>query len=160
MKPLRVLYLHMIGPFGGASRSLFAALEERPAATPARPQAFAFLGQRYEEPEAPAARIRAESAGYGARPSRTEIAAVEPEPESRIASGVPLPPERPFDLGTIPNAGVPVPVASLAPMPPSRPVFAGLYYAPPEAPRARFARSDPFKDMTPQRFVALKAVER
>ena len=31
MKPLRVLYLHMIGPFGGASRSLFEAVGAFPA---------------------------------------------------------------------------------------------------------------------------------
>jgi len=31
MKPLRVLYLHMIGPFGGASRSLFEAIRAFPA---------------------------------------------------------------------------------------------------------------------------------
>ena len=147
-------------PFPGGSRSMFAALEDQPAAAAARPQAFAFLGaQRYEEPEAPALRASAEPA-YSPRPSRTEVAAVAPEPEGRVASGVPLPPERPFDLGTIPNAGVPVPVAALAPIPPSRPVFAGLYYAPPQPPRARFAKSDPFQDMKPQRFVALKAVER
>ncbi len=112
-------------PFPGGSRSMFAALEDQPAAAPARPQAFAFLGaQRYEEPEAPAPRAPAEPA-YSPRPSRTEVAAVAPEPESRVAFGVPLPPERPFDLGTIPNAGAPVPVAALAPIPPSRPVFAG-----------------------------------
>src|SRR4051812_40615906 len=115
--------------FPGGSRSMFAALEDQPAAAPARPQLFAFLGaQRYEEPEAPALRAPAEPA-YSPRPSRTEVAAAAPEPEGRVAAGVPLPPERPFDLGTIPNAGVPVPVpvAALAPIPPSRPVFAGLY---------------------------------
>jgi glycosyltransferase involved in cell wall biosynthesis len=31
MKPLRVLYLHMIGPFGGSSRSLFEAVRAFPA---------------------------------------------------------------------------------------------------------------------------------
>ena len=63
-------------PFPGGSRSMFAALEDQPAATPARPQLFAFLGaQRYEEPEAPAPRAPAEPA-YSPRPSRTEIAAV------------------------------------------------------------------------------------
>jgi rare lipoprotein A len=52
----------------------------------------------------------------------------------QLASHVPLPPERPFDLGTIPNAASPVPAAdpSLAVRPPVRPVLAGLYYASPE----------------------------
>jgi rare lipoprotein A len=140
-------------PFPGAARTMFAGLEEQP-----RPPTFAFLGQRPPEAEAPVSRVAPEPVSYASRPSRTDIAAVEPA-ESRSAAGVPLPPERPFDLGTIPNAGVPVPVAALVPSPPSRPVFAGLYYAPAEPPRARFARTDPFRDMKPQRFVALKAVE-
>lgn len=33
MRPLRVLYLHMIGPFGGASRSLFEAIRAFPPGT-------------------------------------------------------------------------------------------------------------------------------
>lgn len=33
MRPLRVLYLHMIGPFGGASRSLFEAIRALPHGT-------------------------------------------------------------------------------------------------------------------------------
>jgi rare lipoprotein A len=164
-------------PFPGAARTMFAGLEEPAQAAPAaRPQAFAFLNPQREE-EAPVARAPAESAPYG-RPGRIEVAAAESAPPyagpyggrrapapieieededavpGRVA-GVPLPPERPFDLGTIPNAGKPVPVASLAPLPPSRPVMAGLYYAP-ETPPVRFAKSDPFHALKPQRFVALK----
>ena len=50
----------------------------------------------------------------------------------RLASAdVPLPPERPFDLGTIPHAATPVAVVSAAAvLPPARPQLAGLYYAP------------------------------
>ncbi|MET0742049.1 MAG: septal ring lytic transglycosylase RlpA family protein [Microvirga sp.] len=40
---------------------------------------------------------------------------------------VPLPPERPFDLGTIPGAGTPVRTSALGVTPPARPVVAGLY---------------------------------
>ena len=36
MKPLRVLYLHMIGPFGGASRSLFEAVGAFPGGAVSR----------------------------------------------------------------------------------------------------------------------------
>jgi rare lipoprotein A len=44
-------------------------------------------------------------------------------------SNVPLPPERPFDLGTIPQAATPARSAAVpqAVRPPSRPVLAGLY---------------------------------
>ncbi|HEY7384121.1 MAG TPA: septal ring lytic transglycosylase RlpA family protein [Beijerinckiaceae bacterium] len=72
----------------------------------------------------------------------------------------PLPPERPLDLMTIPNAGSPVPkgprpVAQL--LPPPRPAYAGLFFAAPDLPRSSFSKKDnPFKDMKPQRFVAFK----
>ncbi len=63
-----------------------------------------------------------------------------------------------LDLATIPEAATPVtpwplPVADLSPQ---RSVQAALFYAEPNLPRARFTKDDPFKDMKPQRFVALK----
>lgn len=80
---------------------------------------------------------------------------------SRLFSNLtPLPPERPLDLMTIPNAGSPVPkrptpVAQL--LPPPRPVSAALFFAAPDLPRSSFSKKDnPFKDMKPQRFVAFK----
>ena len=75
----------------------------------------------------------------------------------RVAGGAPRPPERPFDLGTIPNAATPVPVAALAPTPPGRPIMAGLYFAEPPSGSPAFKKSDPFQTLKPQRFVALKA---
>jgi rare lipoprotein A len=71
------------------------------------------------------------------------------------ASPVPLPPERPFDLGTIPSAASPVPVASLkAPvLPPSRPILAGLYYAAPESSKTGFQKSNAFSTMDQSRFI-------
>ena len=47
----------------------------------------------------------------------------------------PLPPIRPFDLGTIPGAGVPIA---------ARPVAAALYFAPPDRPMEQFNRRGPF----------------
>ena len=53
-----------------------------------------------------------------------------------------------------------MPVAALTPAPPSRPVMAGLFYATPgDQNPTRFAKSDPFKDLKPQRFVALKVTQ-
>ena len=52
---------------------------------------------------------------------------------SAVAGNVPLPPERPFDLGTIPGAASPVArISSVAPsqLPASRPVVASLYETP------------------------------
>jgi rare lipoprotein A len=71
-------------------------------------------------------------------------------------SYVPLPPERPFDLGTIPGAVAPaikVSSASSNMMPPARPVVAGLYYASPEGERAGFQKSSAFTPLDQSRFV-------
>lgn len=73
-----------------------------------------------------------------------------------VVHNVPLPPERPFDLGTIPSAGTPVrAVSSVAPqvVPPSRPVLAGLYYTSPTAPQAGFQKSNQFTPLDQARFV-------
>jgi rare lipoprotein A len=71
-----------------------------------------------------------------------------------VRNGIPLPPERPFDLGTIPSAATPVPVASLSTrLPPSRPVLAGLYYAEPEAPKPGFQKSSSFSTLDQSRFI-------
>jgi rare lipoprotein A len=67
----------------------------------------------------------------------------------RTVSGVPLPPERPFDLGTIPNAATPVRVVGTASqvLPPSRPVLAGLYFRAPEPMEARFVKQQAFQPL-------------
>jgi rare lipoprotein A len=79
------------------------------------------------------------------------------------AGSVPLPPERPFDLATIPNAGVPVAVSvpglqrpSAAPLPPQRPQVAGLMFVPTSDAPQMFSQKHPLmKDIKPQRFVRL-----
>jgi rare lipoprotein A len=83
-------------------------------------------------------------------------AAVAPSPVA--ASHVPLPPERPFDLGTIPNAATPIGVVSSAEtvLPPARPVVAGLYFAPGEVPQAGFDRARTFQKLQSQDFATLK----
>jgi rare lipoprotein A len=65
----------------------------------------------------------------------------------------PLPPNRPFDLDTIANAGKPVAVpASLrvTTLPPPRTSMASLFTAPEKAPTERFAAAHPFNRMTAQ----------
>jgi rare lipoprotein A len=65
-------------------------------------------------------------------PSRATLNTAAPQRAATPPAGhVPLPPERPFDLGTIPSAATPVPVASsISPAKAlSRPVVAGLSYA-------------------------------
>lgn len=73
-----------------------------------------------------------------------------------VVQNVPLPPERPFDLGTIPSAATPVQaVSSVAPqvMPPSRPVLAGLYYTSPTTSQAGFQKSNNFSTLDQTKFV-------
>jgi rare lipoprotein A len=79
-------------------------------------------------------------------------------PPKRPESMTPLPPERPLDLETIPGAATPVrgrntPVAQL---PPSGQAHAALFLVEAGLPTSRFIKDDPFKNMKPQRFVALK----
>ena len=78
--------------------------------------------------------------------------AASPRP---VASSVPLPPERPFDLGTIPGATTPMAALNSAASnvrPPSRPVIAGLYYASPEASGGGFQKSGAFKALDQSKF--------
>ncbi|HEX2728050.1 MAG TPA: septal ring lytic transglycosylase RlpA family protein [Beijerinckiaceae bacterium] len=75
-----------------------------------------------------------------------------------FSSLTPVPPERPLDLMTIPNAASPVRKAGtpVAQLPPPRPATAGLFFSAPDLPRSSFTKDNPFKDMKPQRFVAFK----
>jgi rare lipoprotein A len=57
-----------------------------------------------------------------------------------VAAQIPLPPERPFDLGTIPHAATPVATSA-------RPVVAGLYFAPYEPPQAGLNRAMSFQTL-------------
>jgi rare lipoprotein A len=61
--------------------------------------------------------------------SRQAVAVPVAAPGGRLVGNVPLPPERPFDLGTIPQAATPARSAAVPQtvLPPSRPVLAGLY---------------------------------
>jgi rare lipoprotein A len=58
---------------------------------------------------------------------------------ARSTANAPLPPERPFDLGTIPGAATPVRTSQV--VKPNRPVVAGLYYAEPPVVSPGFSRN-------------------
>ncbi|MGL4440803.1 MAG: septal ring lytic transglycosylase RlpA family protein [Bosea sp. (in: a-proteobacteria)] len=81
----------------------------------------------------------------------------------RPVSGAPRPPERPFDLATIPGAATPTAFAGPQPgaariaAAPSRPVVASLYFAKPIGPAQTFDRGHPLvRDLKPQKFLALR----
>ena len=122
-------------------------------------QVLAFKDTLPPRPDYPVEPDEQEEAAPARRPGPAPIvvASLVPPPamEPR-AAGVPLPPERPFDLGTIPNAATPVPGPVARGIPPTRPTYAGLFYAAPDAGRARAEKADPFKDLAPQRSVPFK----
>jgi rare lipoprotein A len=94
-----------------------------------------------------------------------------PAPSGKVARGVPLPPDRPFDLGAGGTparsaASAPGTAAPAVPLPPRRTAgldqrkMAGLFYAEAEIPDAHFGRSDPLALVTAQSFVPLRASAR
>lgn len=78
-----------------------------------------------------------------------------------VAGYVPLPPERPFDLGTIPSAATPVSPTRTTPMAqpaapirlPSHELVAGLSYVPSEEPPSGFRKSSAFDPLDRSHFV-------
>jgi rare lipoprotein A len=85
-------------------------------------------------------------------PGRTTQPAAMP---TAVASNVPLPPERPFDLGTIPGAASPVARISAAnpgAIPASRPVVASLYETPASNAQG-FQRTGAYAPSNPSKFV-------
>ena len=92
-------------------------------------------------------------------PVSTPIQAVAALPLGKPAPGVPLPPDRPFDLGTIPNAAKPVPAPRTAQRAPGT-VTAGLFYAQPDSVTSSFRKDDPMARLIQQNFVPLRAAAR
>lgn len=135
-----------------------AARDEAPAPAPAsQPVARAYA------PEQPASRTIMPATPVAASMSAAPAPSVAATPSAAIAvRSAPLPPNRPFDLGTIANASKPVVVRSpatptLAPLPPpARAKVASLFAAPEQAPIERFARNHPLaRDVLPQQTVPL-----
>jgi rare lipoprotein A len=178
---IRVEYVGKASLRGSDDDKLLATLREdgRPAPIPGmtapimvaergrggapRPQALAFRSQDLDYSEdrdfGQGDNLETASRPLATAPVLTASAPqIEVPPVAQSGSSVPLPPERPLDLGTIPGAATPVrsrttPVAQL---PPQRSAQLGLFFADPSLPPSRLTKDDPFKDMKPQRFVALK----
>lgn len=133
-----------------------AAPKPEPASPPFVQQAS------YTAPAASAPREDEESAAQETSAQETRIhetPAPRQQPAGRIVHGIPTPPDRPFDLATIPNAGTPVP--------PSRPgraitashakgqATASLFFAEPASVKAHFVKNDPWSRLKPQKFQPL-----
>jgi rare lipoprotein A len=97
-------------------------------------------------------------ATFGGPIRGASVVAEAPQSAGRVLSGVPLPPERPYDLGTIPQAATPVRSAAVAQaaLPPSRPQMAALYFAPPDQPGRGFETTGPFHSLRTDKVVSLK----
>jgi len=159
---VRVEYVGRASTNGSDDRILLASLrtDGQPATLTNTPPTM--IAQATPRPNAPRQTVSigsyasddgAEETPRGPNPTSPVMASNAPAPTP--AGSVPLPPERPFDLGTIPSAATPVPVASLtAPaVPPSRPVLAGLYYTAPEAEKTGFQKSNGFRPLDQSKFV-------
>jgi rare lipoprotein A len=135
------------------ARSARADLDDAPVQQPSRPEPT-----RYETSQ-PVAQAYAEPVRTIAPSAPVTAAMAAPAPLASTSSapvpvrGAPLPPNRPFDLDTIANAGTPVFVRpkTTAPLPPVRTNVASLFAAPEHSPTQRFAKTHPLlRDLTPQ----------
>ncbi len=128
-------------------RSASADLDDEEAAAPSQPAVQAYAPEPQPRTVAPT----------------TPVAAAMSEPASNpvVVRAAPLPPNRPFDLDTIANAGRPVQVrtssAVTAPLPPpARATVARLFATPDPAPDQRLGRGHPLsRDLVPQRLQPL-----
>ncbi len=167
---VRLEYVGRASTAGSDDRILMATLrtDGMPAALPGqRPTMIAEAPQRaaplaFRDAEVPAQALpraplpsASPAPALAAPPAPVVVAAARAPLVGAPLVNVPVPPERPFDLGPAPARGA---VASV--LPPSRPAYAALFYAEPTGPRARFARldpkADPFAGMRPQGFVPLR----
>jgi hypothetical protein len=85
------------------------------------------------------------------------------EPARPMLMHAPMPPARPFDLGTIPDAAFPVAAIKTSQMPPVRPRLqtvatdSALYFADSAKLRLFMQHRGPFERLTTQGFVPLNA---
>jgi rare lipoprotein A len=163
--PVRVEYVRRASTNGSDDRLLLASLrtDGSPAAL-AGPAAtmFADASPRASVPRDALALRSVDSVDDEPDP-RAGSVPVSPAPtrvqSAPAAAHVPLPPERPFDLGTIPNAATPVAVVGSAPgvAPPARPIMAGLYFAPVEMPQVGLDRARTFQKVQSRDVLGQKA---
>jgi rare lipoprotein A len=153
---VRVEYVGRASTNGSDDRILMASLrtDGHPASLTNTPATM--IAHAAPQPNAPRQAIALRS--YEPDSQAYQAPARAPQPSampSAVASNVPLPPERPFDLGTIPGAASPVArVSSATPsqVPASRPVVASLY-EPPASTASGFQRHGSPSVSNAQRFV-------
>jgi rare lipoprotein A len=154
---VRVEYVGRASTNGSDDRILMASLrtDGQPASLTNTPATM--IAQAAPQPSAPRQVIALRSFEPDGEAYRAPARASQPAAmASAVAGNAPLPPERPFDLGTIPGAASPVArVSSVAPsqIPASRPVVASLYETPASAVPSGFQRDGSSTAPMAQRFV-------
>jgi rare lipoprotein A len=154
---VRVEYVGRASTNGSDDRILLASLRTDGQPASLTNQAPTMIAQAAPQPNPPrqAIALRSYEPDNGAYQAPAQ--AYQPSAlANALASNVPLPPERPFDLGTIPGAASPVArVSSLAPhqASTSRPMVASLYETPASAAHGGFQRDSSYSAPAAQRFV-------
>ncbi|KAA2241187.1 septal ring lytic transglycosylase RlpA family protein [Salinarimonas soli] len=158
---VRVDYVGRASLAGSDDRILMASLrtDGRPATMPGTTQPVMVASAEPETRTLPVLRQAPQAPALVASPTvvptRLAMAPVETRAEPpRIVSNVPMPPERPYDLGRA--AAAAGPALRLSNARADRPTVAGLFFAPAGHDTASFRRDDPFAGLAPQRFVSLR----
>jgi len=123
---VRVEYVGRASTNGSDDRILLASLRTDGQPATMTRSAPTMIAQAAPQPNAPRQAIALRSYEPDSEAYSTPARSSQPIASGAVASNVPLPPERPFDLGTIPGAASPVARISAA-NPASRPVVASLY---------------------------------
>ncbi|WP_246529437.1 septal ring lytic transglycosylase RlpA family protein [Microvirga zambiensis] len=123
---VRVEYVGRASTNGSDDRILLASLRTDGQPATMTRSAPTMIAQAAPQPNAPRQAIALRSYEPDSEAYPTPARPTQSSTSGAVASNVPLPPERPFDLGTIPGAASPVARISAA-NPASRPVVASLY---------------------------------
>jgi len=153
---VRVEHVGRASTNGSDDRILLASL--RTDGTPAALTGSAptMIARAEPQPNAPRQAIALRTYEPDDEAYPTPARSAQPAGPSAVASNVPLPPERPFDLGTIPGAASPVARISAATpgtVPASRPVVASLSEAPAGTAQSGFQRNGAYSAANPSKFV-------
>ncbi|MBB3020012.1 rare lipoprotein A [Microvirga lupini] len=154
---VRVEYVGRASTNGSDDRILMASLRTDGQPASLTNTAPTMIAQAAQQPNAPRQAIALRSFQPDSEAYQTPARSAQPSAmPSAVASNVPLPPERPFDLGTIPGAASPVArVSSAAPsqVGASRPVVASLYETPASMTPSGFERNGSSAVPSAQKFV-------
>lgn len=141
---------------GGYGEATQIARADAPAATQPAQRRTAVP----QLPAAAAAYTAVEKSAVGEEAGAGPVASPPASAATGAVTRAPAPPQRPFDLDTIPNAASLIsslPTGTLRrSVPAGGTTVAKLFYAPETAPAARFDSRHPFSNLTQQRFVALR----